>query len=81
MTVKDLLDGIERARKEHKDILEWDVYAEQCSEEDKAFKRCEQGWKILIGRDCGQDVEYFECAGEDGGIWEEKKALIIYINY
>jgi len=38
MKVKDLLEEIERCKKEYgDDFLEWNVYTEQCDEKDKAF--------------------------------------------
>lgn len=61
------------------DFLEWEIYTEQCTEEDKEYKRGEQNWNILIG---GQDNtdEYFACVGGIG-IWSEKKAFCIHVNY
>ena len=81
MTVKELLEDIEKGVERHgKGFLEWDIFTEQCYEEDKRYKRGEQKWNILIGHDMQDEVEYFECAG-GVGIWEEKKALCIHVNY
>ena len=80
MKVKELLKEIEGYKKMFPDFLEWDIYAEQCTEEDKEYKRNEQKWDILVGHDSSSEIEYFDCAGGSGA-WKEKKAFCINVNY
>ena len=81
MKVKELLEDIEKGVESHgKGFLEWEVYTEQCYEEDKEYKRGEQKWNILIGHDMNIESEYFETAG-GCGTWLEKKAFCIHVNY
>ena len=80
MKVKELIEEIEKFQKRYPDFLEWDIFTEQCYEEDKRYKRGEQKWNILIGHDMQSEVEYFECVGGLGA-WLEKKALCIHVNY
>jgi hypothetical protein len=82
MKVKDLLEELRKQQMEYgKSFLNWDVYTEQITEADKAYKRKRrpkgQGWKHIKD---GEDWEYFECAG----FWTkfpEKKIFTININY
>jgi hypothetical protein len=81
MKVKDLLKEIKRQQKVRgKDFLEWDVYTEQCTEEDKQYKRTEQKWEIIDCSDCYDDWEYFYCAGFNT-IMPKEKIFTINVNY
>jgi len=79
MKVKDLIDEIERCKKEYDNFLEWDVYTEQINSMDKVAKTSglQKNWGKL--RD-GEEWEYFECAG----FWTkfpDKKIFTINVNY
>ena len=80
MKVKDLLNEIKRCQKEYgKEFLEWDVYTEQISKEDKKCKRTgvQKGWGIIKSE---EGWEYFKCAG----FWmksPKKKIFTINVNY
>ena len=80
MKVKDLIKEINRCKKVYgKDFLDWDIYTEQCVEEDKVYKRTEQNWKII--KEGGiDDWEYFNCAGFNT-IMPKEKIFTINVNY
>ena len=65
--------------------MDYDVYTEQCTEEDKEHKRGEQHWDIIkideeaLSPDAG--MEYFHVAGFGGYAWDEEKVFVIDINY
>lgn len=81
MKVKDLLEEIERCQKEYGgDFLDWDIYTEQLSEDDKSLKRSKEiggNWKTFIDID---EWEYFECAGF-WTICPKTKIFTINVNY
>lgn len=80
MKVKNLLNEIKECKKEYgKEFLEWDVYTEQISKEDKKCKTTgiQKDWKKMKDK---EGWEYFECAG----FWTKypkKKIFTININY
>ncbi len=81
MKVKDLLEEIEQCLKEYSnEFLDWDVYTEQLSENDKSLKKSDEfggNWKTFTD-DYGW--EYFECVG----FWTEnpqKKIFTVNVNY
>lgn len=88
--VKHLIEAIDRFRNDpdHPDFLEYDVYLEQCSEGDKGYKRDpkKQGWDIITCPEFPDDPvelydEYFKALGLGIGVWKEKKAIFINVNY
>jgi len=77
MKVRDLLEEIQKNRKRYVDFLEWDVYTEQCNEDDKEYKRTGQYWETTID---SEGWEYFECVG----FWtrlEKEKIFTVNVNY
>lgn len=82
MKIKDLIDELNRCKKEYPDFLEWDVYTEQLRPSDKAYKRKPtskggQGWNYVKD---SEDWEYFRCYG----FWTkfpDKKIFTINVNY
>jgi len=78
MKVKDLLEEVNKCKDRYgDDFLDWDIYTEQCTEDDKNYKRTKQNWKTIM---CPEDWEYFEFAG----FWTkiiEKKIFTINVNY
>ena len=77
MKVKDLLDEINRGKKQWKGFINWDVYIEQCTERDKKYKRTEQKWKIVKD---SEGWEYFKCEGFFTKM-PRKKIFTINVNY
>jgi hypothetical protein len=86
MKVKDLIDEIERCKKEYPDFLEWEVYTEQLEQSDKVYKRKPtskggQGWEYIKPHGgYPDDWEYFRCCG----FWTkftDKKIFTINVNY
>lgn len=80
MKVKDLVNEIEECKQKYDDFLEWDVYTEQCDEDDKNTKKGKDfgGYWGIVGD--SEDWEYFECAG----FWTkfpDKKIFTINVNY
>jgi len=78
--VRDLLEEIERCKKEYgDDFLDWAVYTEQICEADKLFKT--SGSQHKWGRFTdGEDWEYFECLG----FWTKspkQRIFTINVNY
>jgi hypothetical protein len=77
MKVKDILKELHDYQMEFgKDFLEWDIYTEQCTEEDKEYKRLGM-WKTFT---CHDDWEYFETAGFMTLVPSEKR-ISINVNY
>jgi len=77
MTIQDLIDVIERGKKEYgEEFSNWDVYSEQCDEADIAYKR-EHNWKSIKD---DEDWEYFKCVGFNTRFPKEK-IFTININY
>ena len=78
MKVSDLLEELERCKKEYGDsFLNWNVYTEQLDEVDKTAKKNNPQWKRVCD---SEEWEYFECAG----FWTkfpDKKIFTININY
>ena len=79
MKVKDLINEIEKCKEEYDDFLEWDVYTEQISKEDRLNKSTgvQGNWGKVTD---SEGWEYFECAG----FWTklpDKKIFTININY
>ncbi len=78
MKVKDLLEEINKCKKQYgDDFLNWDVFTEQLCDEDKQFKKNSPSWKFLTD---SEGWEYCECAG----YWtkfEKEKAFTINVNY
>ena len=81
MKVRDLLEEINGCKQEYgDDFLEFDIYTEQLSEDDKSLKRSKEiggNWKTFIDDD---EWEYFECAG----FWlvnPQKKIFTVNVNY
>ena len=78
MKVKDLLEEILENQKRYGiDFLDWEVYTEQCDEDDKKYKRAQQDWKTIID---SEGWEYFECAG----FWtklKNDKIFTVNVNY
>jgi DNA phosphorothioation-dependent restriction protein DptG len=74
MKVKDLLEELNKCQKEYgKEFLDWDIYTEQLSAEekkDKHYKRVKDA----------EDWEYFECFGFNT-IMPKEKIFTININY
>jgi len=78
MKVKDLLEEAERCKAEYgEDFLNWDIYTEQCDENDKEYKRGKQNWEILH---CGEEWEYFKCCGF-WTLFPKEKIFTINVNY
>jgi len=77
MKIKDLLREIERQRENYgEDFLEWDVYTEQCSSEDKKDK-------LNSSRETVKDSdgwEYFKCFGFST-IFPRQRIFTINVNY
>ena len=84
--VKGLLSDIDSLVARYgKEVLEYDVYVEQCDESDKEHKRTVQKWGIYsfpeyAGGFPHEDNEYFESLG-GVGINREKKIILINVNY
>lgn len=77
MTVRDLLKEIELNKlKIGEDFLDYDVYTEQCTEEDKVYKRDKQGWEVVKT----EEFEYFKCEGFSGLLYSNK-GFTIHVNY
>ena len=79
MKVRDLLDEIKRCQKEYgKDFLEWDVYTEQLTTQDKKHKRGSgNSWETAKDAD---GWEYFRCCG----FWTlmpKEKIFTINVNF
>jgi hypothetical protein len=78
MTIRELQKELGVLLEKHGDkILDYDVYLEQCHEEDKVIKRTSQKWDILVD---SEEWEYFKSVG-GCAFWDEKKALMICVNY
>lgn len=84
MKIKHLLEEIENCRKEYgEDFLEWDIYTEQLSPEDRKNKSIKDlnvfggNWDII---DDGDGWEYFKCVGFFT-IFPNKKIFTINVNY
>lgn len=75
MKIKNLIEELERCKKEYPDFLEWDIYAEQLDAEDQRYKRNWQDWGIE-GDNKGT---YFECKGSFTKFLK-KKILTINVN-
>jgi len=77
MYIRDLLNEIEKCKKEYgDDFLDWDIYTEQIDELDKSTK-IQRGWERFTD---SEGWEYFKCAG----FWTkfpDKKIFTININY
>jgi len=83
MRVKDLLAEIKRGLTQYgDDFLNWSVYTEQLSEEDKEYKRNggQRGWGIITMEEGPEYWEYFECCGFWGQD-EKKRVFTINVNY
>ncbi len=77
MTVGELLEEIEKCRREYgDDFLDWEVYTEQISRVDREWKK-KRKWKNFTDSD---GWEFFECAGF-WTKWPEKKIFTINVNY
>jgi hypothetical protein len=77
MKAKDLLEEIERCKKEYgEEFLEWDVYTEQCDEYDKESK-LENNWETETD---SEDWIYFKCHGF-WTIMPEEKIFTINVNF
>lgn len=76
MKVKDLIEEIERCKKEYPDFLEWDVYTEQISRSQMLRIKDERMGYYLTD---SEDWEYFECAGF-WTIYEKEKIFTINVN-
>ena len=60
MKVRELFDEIKRNLDDiGEDFLDYDIFTEQCTEEDKKYKRDEK-WKTFKDED---GWEYFKCVG------------------
>lgn len=78
MKVKDLMEELERCKKEYGDsFLDWDIYTEQMEEIQKKNK----SWERFVSHDIsGLDWEYFKCHG----FWTKApkdKIFTINVNY
>lgn len=78
MKVKDLLEEINRCKKEYGDeFLDWDVYTEQLGKNDKSQKKNSGTWNIVKD---AEKCKYFECVGF-WTIFPRKKIFTINVNY
>lgn len=86
MKVRHLIKMLNEYREEYgDDFLDWDVYLEQCTEDDKEYKRGEQEWDIKRSPEYKDDPEEFwnEYFAVLGGIGrcEKDKCITINVNY
>lgn len=82
-SLQSILKTIDNLRDRYgDDILEYDVYLEQCDEADKSYKRSKlgQNWDILNKKEFNDNWEYFKCLGSVG-ISPEDKAIFISVNF
>lgn len=80
MKVKDLLSEIERCKQEYgEEFLDWLVYTEQITEDDKREKTAghQKGWGKVKD---SEGWQYFECAGFWTKFFKEK-IFTINVNY
>ena len=72
MKVRDLLETIEKRKKDFPDILDWDIYIQVVNEENYESKK-RSNWTFLKD---SEDWEYIECAGWNTYFTEEKVLTI-----
>jgi len=90
MKVRELLEEIKRYTDENPDILDYDVYTEQLTEQDKEYKRkpCKegpegynegngQGWEYIKD---SEEWEYFKVHGYNT-VFNKEKIFTINVNY
>lgn len=73
MKVGDLLDAIEHYKKDHSDIMDWDVYVEQLPESQRSR------YITCFLRD-SEGCDYCKCFG-NSTLWPRQKIITIKINY
>ena len=76
MKVRDLLETIEKRKKDFPDILDWDIYIQVVNEENYESKK-RSNWKFIND---SEDWEYIECAGWHT-YFKEEKVLTINADY
>lgn len=77
MKVKDLVEEIERCKKDYPDFMEWDVFTEQISLTQKNYEKLGKGLRFINDE---EDWEYCECVG----FWTKfvkEKIFTINVNY
>ena len=81
MKIQDLIDELEKCKRDYGDFSDWDIYTEQIDEIDKFNKTATTGfqanWDTVMG---SEDWEYFKCEG----YWTkfpDKKIFTINVNY
>ena len=84
MNIKELLKDLSHYNNIYKNFKDFDIYVEQCSEDDKNYKRSKiqnncQEWGIIGCGDNGDD-EAFKIEG-GMGVNLEKKYVIFYVNF
>jgi len=80
LKVKDLIETINRRKEQYgEDFLEFKVFTEQISENDRRCKTTgvQKNWGKIKDPD---EWEYFECAGFNT-IFEKEKIFTINVNY
>lgn len=80
MKVRDLLKELHDTQMQYGEkFLDWDIYTEQITEDDKKYKRDKKGQKWEIVTD-GDDWEYFKCHGFNTKM-PKQKIFTINVNY
>lgn len=82
MKLRELIKQLQDLEKQRPDIMDYDVYLEQCTESDKEYKRTKQNWEIHKSQACDFDDEweYFKVHGFNT-IIPDKKIVTININF
>lgn len=80
MKLRDLINQLEALETRHPDVMDYDVYLEQCTESDKEYKRTRQDWEVYKENGDFDDWEYFKVHGFNT-IIPDKKIVTININF
>jgi hypothetical protein len=76
MKVSDVFNAIKKYEKSYPDLMDWDVYTEQCTEIDKNYKK-NGDWYY---EEDSEGWEYLKCEGFYT-LFPEKKIFTINVNY